>query len=126
MAEAIVTLVAKKKMMRARAGESTLPKIIGMVFGDGGVDSSGNVIAPLDSQTSLKNELLRKPIDKYTFISDSVCRYECTLENDELVGKYISELALYDEEGDLVAIKNFLKKGKDSDLEIKFQMDDEF
>ena len=53
-------------------------------------------------------------------------RYECTLENDELVGQYISELALYDEDGDLVAIKNFLRKGKDSDLEMVFQMDDEF
>ena len=126
MAEAIVTLIAKKKMLRARAGEIAMPKIVGMAFGDGGVDSSNNVITPSENQTSLKNELLRKKVDKYTFISDSKCRYECTLANNELTGKYISELALYDDAGDIIAIKNFLKKGKDSDLEIKFQMDDEF
>ena len=126
MADAVVTLVAKKKMLRARAGEATLPKIVGMAFGDGGVDTYGNALNPAETQTSLNNELLRKPVDGYTFLSDSKCRFECTLENNELVGKYISEIALYDADGDLVAIKNFLKKGKDSDLEIKFHMDDEF
>lgn len=126
MADAVVTLLAKKKMMKARCGEITLPKVVGMAFGSGGVDSSGSVVTPAETQTSLNSEMLRKDVDGYELISDTKCRYKCTLANDELVGKYISELALYDEEGDLVAIKNFLPKGKDSDLEITFQMDDEF
>ena len=126
MADAIVTLVAKTKMMKARAGTIVLPKVVGMAFGSGGVDSSGNVITPKETQTALKNQLLRKAIDGYEFLSNTKCRYACTLTNEELVGKYISELALYDEDGDLIAIKNFLSKGKDSDLEITFQMDDEF
>ena len=126
MDDSVVTATAKKKMMKARAGASALPKIVGMAFGNGGVDSAGNVIAPTASQTALNNELLRKTITGYTFVSDTKCRYECTLAKTDLAGKYISELALYDEEGDLVAIKNFLKKGKDSDLEMTIQMDDEF
>lgn len=126
MAEAIVTLAAKTKMMKARTGEIALPKIVGMAFGSGGVDSTGNVLVPVETQNALNSELLRKAIDGYEYLSDKKCRYTCTLANDELVGKYISEIALYDEDGDLVAIKNFLSKGKDSDLEMTMQIDDEF
>ena len=103
-----------------------MPKIVGVAFGSGGVDADGNVITPERTQTALKQEILRKPVDKYTFLSDTKCRYECTLAEGELTGEYISEAALYDEEGDLVAIKNFLPKGKDSDLEMTIQIDDEF
>ena len=124
MADAVVTLAARKKMVQARAGETPLPKIMGVVFGSGGVDADGNVITPERTQTALKQEILRKPVDKYTFLSDTKCRYECTLAEGELTGEYISEAALYDEEGDLVAIKNFLPKGKDSDLEMTIQIDD--
>ncbi len=126
MADAVVTLAARKKMVQARAGETTLSKIVGVAFGSGGVDADGNVITPEGTQTALKQEILRKPVDKYTFLSDTKCRYECTLAEGELTGEYISEAALYDEEGDLVAIKNFLPKGKDSDLEMTIQIDDEF
>lgn len=121
---AIITMKAREKMLKARAGEQTLPKITGFAFGNGGADSEGNVIAPLESQNSLNNELLRKEIDGYTFISNLVCQYSCTLEKEELVGCKISEIALYDEEGDLVAIKNCMSKGKDDDLEMTFQIDD--
>lgn len=125
MADAVVTLTARSKMLKARAGITPLPKIVGVAFGDGGVDESGSIIVPDNSQTVLNHELIRKPIDRYTLLSDLKCRYECTLE-EELTGKYISEAALYDEEGDLAAIKNFLPKGKDSDLAMTIQMDDEF
>lgn len=125
MADAVVTLKAKSKLMKARAGVISLPKIVGMAFGSGGVNGS-TVIVPADTQTSLNNELLRKELDSFVILSDTKCRYACTLLNDELVGSSISEIALYDEEGDLVAIKNFMSKGKDSDIEMTIQMDDEF
>ena len=32
----IITVTARKNMVRARAGEIQLPKIVGFVFGDGG------------------------------------------------------------------------------------------
>ena len=38
MAGTTVTTLAKKKMVKARAGISSLPKIVGMAFGDGGND----------------------------------------------------------------------------------------
>ena len=126
MADAIVTLKARNKMLRARAGEIMLPKIAGFAFGNGGVDSSGNVLAPNENQESLNSELLRKEIDGYTMISDTKCRYECTLANEELAGESISEIALYDADGDIIAIKTFSAKGKDADFEMTFQIDDTF
>lgn len=122
----IITKSARKKLVQARAGAITLPKIIGMVFGDGGVDASGNVIAPNDNQTALNHEIFRKVIDGYSLISETTCRYECTLSESELEGEYISEIGLYDADGDLVCIKTFTKKGKDSDIEMTYTLDDVF
>ena len=110
----IITKTARKKLVQARAGAITLPKIVGMVFGSGGVDSSGNVIAPSE------------PIDGYSFTNDTTCRYECTLSESELAGEYISEIGLYDSAGDIVCIKTFTKKGKDSDIEMTYTLDDVF
>lgn len=122
----IVTAAAREKLVKARAGAITLPKIVGMAFGKGGVDNSGNVIAPTQEQSSLTNELHRKEIDKYSFPADTTCRYECTLLTNELVGEYISEIGLYDSDGDIVCIKTFTPKGKDGDVEQTYILDDIF
>lgn len=106
----IITKTARKKLVQARAGAITLPKIVGMAFGSGGVDSAGNVISPSETQTALKKELLRKPISGYTFVTETTCRYECTLGESELAGQYISEIGLYDSQGDIVCIKTFTKR----------------
>ncbi len=52
-AEAVVTLLARSKMVKARAGISPLPKITGIAFGDGGTDSEQQVLAPDGNQTEL-------------------------------------------------------------------------
>ena len=77
MAGTTVTTLAKKKMVKARAGISSLPKIVGMA-------------------------------------------------ENELANTYISEVGLYDADGDMVAMKAFLKKGKDADMECVFECDDTF
>lgn len=126
MADAVVTNLARKKMVKARAGVIELPPITGMVFGDGGVDEDGTPIAPSSNDTELKHEIYRKVIDTYSFVSDTTCRYLCTLTVDECVDANINEIALYDSDGDIVAIKTFKNKGKDSDLEMTFRIDDIF
>jgi hypothetical protein len=126
MANAIVTRQARANMVKARSGEIQLPTIAKMAFGDGGVDGQGNVRVPTEDQAALNHELLRKSISGYEVVSDVDYRYKCTIENTELVGANISELALIDSNDDIIAIKNFLPKGKDSDLEMEFQMDDTF
>ena len=126
MANSVVVNKARAKMLKARAGTAAIPKITQMAFGDGGVDSSGNPIAPVRTATSLKNEVFRKNIDGFEFLSDLVCRYTTTLAEAEAVGKKISEIALVDAQGDIVAIKTFLAKGKDGDMKVSYSIDDMF
>ena len=126
MADAVITLKTRKKMVQARAGAITLPPIVGMVFGTGGVDEAGMPVAPSGSDEGLKQEIFRKELDSYTFTDDTTCRYLCTLEVGECDNEEISEIGLYDSEGDITAIKTFKKKGKDSDLEMTFRIDDIF
>ncbi|MCI9600540.1 MAG: hypothetical protein HFI17_08555 [Lachnospiraceae bacterium] len=126
MADAVVTLKARKKMVQARAGVITLPPIVGMVFGTGGVDASGVPVVPSGNDESLKQEIFRKEVDSYTFTDDMTCRYLCTLAVNECANEDISEIGLYDSDGDLIAVKTFKAKGKDADLEMTFQIDDIF
>lgn len=123
---AVITKKGRQNLVRARAGVIQLPKIVGMAFGDGGVDAGGNVVPPAESQTGLTNELYRKAIDGYSFPEDTTCRYECTLTESELAGEEISEVGLYDENGDIVCIKTFTRKGKDDDVEQTYALDDIF
>lgn len=122
----LITKKARENLVRARAGAIVLSPIVGMAFGDGGCNSSGNVIPPDESQAGLRHELYRKEIDGYTFIGDTVCRYECTIMETEMAGAVISEIGLYDSAGDLVCIKSFREKGKDDDLQMTFTLDDVF
>ena len=122
----IITKKSREKLVKARACAIQLPKIVGMVFGDGGVDASGNVIPPTESQSGLTNEIFRKELDGYSFPADTTCRYECTLTESELAGEEISEIGLYDSEGDVVCIKTFKRKGKDDDVEQTYTLDDIF
>lgn len=122
----VITKKAREKLVKARAGVIQLPKITGMVFGNGGVEADGTVISPKETQDNLSNEIFRKQIDGYSFPEDTTCRYECTLLASELAGEEISEIGLYDEEGDVVCIKTFMRKGKDDDVEQTYTLDDIF
>lgn len=83
----IITIAGRKKMLRARAGEIQLPKIVGFVFGDGGVDADGNVITPLESESELKNELLRKKYDTLDCTITDLLEY---IPNErKTTGKYL-------------------------------------
>lgn len=127
MSQSVVTNVAKAKTVKVRAGMlDKLPKTVGMAFGDG-AKSGTDYRTPLPTDTSLQNELLRQEVDSAVLQEDGISvLYVCTLAKETLGGKSINELALYDEEGDLVAIKSFTDKGKDSDMEMVFSVLDKF
>lgn len=122
--KAITTTIAKKKMLLARAGQQELPAITQMVFGSGGVNLAGEVLEPSEGQQELREEIYRKDIEKVEIVSDTQIRYYCTLNENELIDKDISEIALADADGDLVTIKNFKAKGKDSDFQMIFKIND--
>lgn len=126
MSKGMMTEIGREKFCKAHAGDISLPKVKYMVFGDGGVDSDKNPIAPLGTEVSLRNELLRKEINSHTYPVNTTCRYTMTLEKGELEGKYISEMGLIDVEGDLIAYETFLAKGKDGDMRFIFDLDEIF
>lgn len=119
----LITLKGRSKMAKARAGLAPLPPILGIAIGDGGVDANGNVTEPGDV---LKHELLRRAVDKIEQLTETSYRFSLSLSKTELADKAISEMALYDTEGDIVAIKNFKRKYKDPDMEMVFEFDDVF
>ena len=121
---AITTITAKRKMLLARAGAQTLPTIASMAFGNAGADETGEVIELFETQTALNNEIYRKEIDGYEIVNDIQIKYICTLTPEELAGQNISELALVDTDGDLLAIKNFKAVGKDGEFEMTFKVND--
>lgn len=122
----VITIKGRHKLLKARAEGVVVPKIIGVAFGNGGVNSRGEVIEPLESQTALNNEIHRKEVLRYEYLDDLTCEYICYLEADEIPNENINELALYDSDDDLVAIKNFTTKSKGADLEMEFRITDNF
>jgi len=127
MPDSIVTNIAKRKIVQARAGLiPALPRTVGMAFGDGAASGSA-IRTPLATDVSLQHELQRQLIDGVTLQQDEVsAMYVTTLAKETLAGQTINEVALYDEEGDLLAIKAFSNKGKDGDMEMVFEILDKF
>ena len=95
----IITVIGRKKLCKAHAGDITLPPITQIAWGDGGVTEDGVPKATTGNEISLYNELLKKNI---------------------------SEMGLYDSDGDLIAYRTFLRKGKDEDIPLIFDMDEVF
>ena len=63
----------------------------------------------------------------YPVEDETTCRYIGILDKGELTGggKFL-EMGLYDSDGDLIAYRTFLRKGKDEDIPLIFDMDEVF
>lgn len=83
------------------------------------------VIEPLPENVRLKHEVIRKPYTSSTKVSETSYEYVIKLEENELIGVEISEMALIDEDGDVAAFSNFLAKGKD-ETEVTFTIEDNY
>lgn len=121
----IITDIKRKKLAEATHSTGKIPLVKYIAVGSGGVDAAGEVISPRGESTSLNHELLRREYNSSKQISDNCFEYTLIIESEELVGEYISEIALIDEDGDLVAIANFLAKGKDT-MEDSFAIQDSY
>lgn len=119
-------VITKKRRMKMAAASHTtgqIAKISHIALGSGGVTADGDVIEPLAENVQLNNEIIRKAYASSQKVSDTAYAYTIKLEEDELVGSFISELALIDEDGDVAAFSNFLPKGKD-ETEVTFTIED--
>lgn len=124
MSKSVITDIRREKMAEAsRSGK--LARITHIALGSGGVDGNGAVIEPLAGDVQLRQEVLRREYDTCTKISDTSYEYALNLGESELVGTYISELALIDEDGDVAAFSNFLARGKD-DTMVTFAVEDSY
>lgn len=123
----VITLARRIKFTKITSGAITeFPKITQVAFGDGGVDASGEPIAPLETQTNLTNEFCRFNIDSVAYPVETTARYTVNIPKTEQVGKIFNEMALVDEDGTLCAIKTMYSKQKDDDVIFTFEFDDEF
>ncbi|MGL5225022.1 MAG: phage tail protein [Aeromonas sp.] len=125
MAEAVTLLAYRRRLAAQAAAGTQVAKIAYMAFGDGGHDTATNAVkAPNENQTALNHELLRKPLVSVTQEDQLSATGRGLLESGELNGKAISEAALIDSNGDLIGIKNFAPKIKESDerYEISIKM----
>lgn len=124
----VMTVTARKKLCESHAGDRQLPKITKIAWGDGGVDEEGIPKNTTGNEIGLYNELMKKDVESYEYVIEdhTSCRYTAALEAGDLTGKEISEMGLFDEEGDLVAYRTFLRKGKDEDIPQIYDMDEVF
>ena len=124
----VITVTGRKKLCKAHTGDSTLPIITHMAWGDGGVDEEGNPKSASGNEIGLYHELMKKEIEIHSYVNEeeTACRYTATLEKGELTGSEISEMGLFDEEGDLIAYRTFMRKGKDADIPQIYDMDEIF
>lgn len=128
MAEnSVITKARRISLCKITSGAiSTVSPITKIAFGDGGVDASGTPIPPSETQTALKHEIARYPIDSVEYPVDTTARYNVTIPKADLAGEKISEAALVDENGALCAIKTMYVKQKDDGVSFSFTFDDEF
>lgn len=124
----VITATGRKKLCRAHAGDRALPAITRMAWGNGGVDETGQPLATTGNEIGLYHELLVKDVESHTYVNEeeTSCRYTATLEAGELSGEEISEMGLYDADGDLVAYRTFMRKGKDADIPQIYDMEEIF
>ncbi len=124
----VITVVGRRKLCMAHAGDRELPIIAKMAWGNGGVDESGEPIATTGNEIGLYNSLLIKDIESHEYVDDEQtnCQYASTLEVGELDGEDISEMGLFDEEGDLIFYRTFRRKGKDEDIPQIYKMNSVF
>lgn len=123
--KSVITAKRRAKMSEATHTTGKLAKAKWIALGDGGVDASGNIITPLAENVQLNHEIVRKEYTASQQTSATSYEYTIKLEENELVGKYISEMALIDAEGDVIAFSNFLSKGKD-ETETTFTIEDNY
>ena len=124
----VITAVGRKKLCMTHAGDIALPVITQMAWGSGGADETGQPLDTTGNEIGLYQELLRKDIESHVYVNEgqTTCRYTATLEAGELDNSYISEMGLYDEDGDLIAYRTFMRKGKDADIPQIYDMDEIF
>ena len=62
----VITAAGRRKLCRALAGDSPLPPLARMAWGNGGTDENGQPLATTGNEIGLYSELLSKEIGSHT------------------------------------------------------------
>lgn len=126
MSNSTTLIQARSHFAQAHAGDMPLRPITRMAFGTGGADAAGNAIPPDANATALTNEVYRKNLESHVFPTNTSVTFIATLTYEEANGQKLSEVALVDNAGNIVAIKTFKPKDKDNETEISFEWTERF
>ncbi|RGE66697.1 hypothetical protein DXC40_13050 [Anaerotruncus colihominis] len=124
----IITKARRIALAKLTAGViDTIPPVSFIALGDGGVNESGEPIAPDVEQEALTHEVCRYAVQKpVAFPVETTARFVIVIPEDEQAKTKFSEMGLVDTEGNFVAIKTMYVKQKDDDVEFSFTFDMEF
>ena len=115
MAEGVTSNHHRRRMAAAMAGGAPVKPPYYVAFGDGG-PTEDNKAKPVSADAlSLTNELLRKPLSSLSQEDPYSVTAAGRLEKGDLIGADVSEVALLDEDGNLIGLRNFRPKPKESD-----------
>lgn len=121
----VTTKTRREKLAEASNNTGILAKAKWIALGTGGIDENGEIIDPMAENKRLKNEIARKEyIESYKSSATSY-EYVIRLDEDEFVGENISEIALIDEDGDVIAFSNIKPKYKDN-TQVEFTIEEKF
>lgn len=118
----IISAAYRKKLADACETAAAMPLVKWMAIGNGAEDETGTVIELTGNEVALHNELLRKELEIVNRVDDLQIDYDCNLTMDELSESRINEIALFDTDGDPVAIKVFEGREKKQGMEMTFRM----
>ncbi|PZM64864.1 phage tail protein [Paenibacillus dendritiformis] len=124
----VTTRQARKDMARARLGQIAMPRVTHIAFGTGG-HQPGDVLTPvqpLETATALETEVARYPINSAVLKGDTTVVYTVVIPKGTLPGVAITEQALIDQNGKVVAIKTFGAKVKEPEDEFTFVWNEDF
>lgn len=121
--DAVLLNQAKLKMLKFRATGSDGWKIAKFAFGTG-LANNGSRYTPRGDQTALIHEVARTEVAERLKIDEKTYQYMGYIPEDTANGQYITEVGLVDSDGDLVCIKTFDKKLKQTGTQMVFKIDD--
>ena len=122
----VTTVKGREKFAKAHAGLIVLPPITQIGFGNGGIDATGIPTMPDDTSIEVSGEFLKKDIESASFLAPAVNAVIGILDFAEGNGEDVSAVGLYDAENDLVAMKHFAAKPKDSETRIEINWNEKF
>lgn len=110
----VITAGYISKKRQAMQYGNAMPQITHVAFGGGGHEADGTARYPKASETALTEEYLRKAVTQiYNESTDSITVIG-ELGEYELPDHEISEAALFDDDGDMVAVMCFEKRKKEA------------